>query len=87
MCLIKEYIYFPLQLPMVLDNHSKGIEIQLWVQVVSAVSEKLREVSLAPSKSSPLAFFSCQETVASSCLSFYINTDSRGISFSAYEEG
>ncbi|KAF3836110.1 hypothetical protein F7725_028668 [Dissostichus mawsoni] len=32
-------------LPMVLDNHSKGIEIQLWVRVVSAVSEKLRELS------------------------------------------
>uniref|UniRef100_A0AAQ4S8C3 P-type phospholipid transporter n=1 Tax=Gasterosteus aculeatus aculeatus TaxID=481459 RepID=A0AAQ4S8C3_GASAC len=31
-------------LPRVLDNHSEGIEIQLWVQVVSAFSDKLREV-------------------------------------------
>ncbi|TNN65133.1 Retinal-specific ATP-binding cassette transporter [Liparis tanakae] len=31
-------------LPLVLDNHSQGIEIQLWVQVVSAVSDKLREL-------------------------------------------
>uniref|UniRef100_A0AAQ4RZH5 P-type phospholipid transporter n=1 Tax=Gasterosteus aculeatus aculeatus TaxID=481459 RepID=A0AAQ4RZH5_GASAC len=31
-------------LPRVLDNHSEGIEIQLWVQVVSAFSDKLREL-------------------------------------------
>ncbi|XP_035855343.1 retinal-specific phospholipid-transporting ATPase ABCA4 isoform X2 [Sander lucioperca] len=31
-------------LPLVLDNHSQGIEIQLWVRVVSAVSDKLREL-------------------------------------------
>ncbi|KAK7881224.1 hypothetical protein WMY93_029633 [Mugilogobius chulae] len=31
------------KLPLVLDNHSSGIDIRLWVRVISAVSEKLRE--------------------------------------------
>ncbi|XP_044032286.1 retinal-specific phospholipid-transporting ATPase ABCA4a isoform X2 [Siniperca chuatsi] len=30
-------------LPLVLDNHSEGIDIHLWVQVVSAASDKLQE--------------------------------------------
>ncbi|XP_033494779.1 retinal-specific phospholipid-transporting ATPase ABCA4a isoform X1 [Epinephelus lanceolatus] len=31
-------------LPRVLDNYSEGLEIRLWVRVVSAVSDKLREL-------------------------------------------
>ncbi|XP_032366681.1 retinal-specific phospholipid-transporting ATPase ABCA4 isoform X4 [Etheostoma spectabile] len=31
-------------LPLVLDSHSGGVEIQLWVRVVSAVSDRLREL-------------------------------------------
>ncbi|XP_075994204.1 retinal-specific phospholipid-transporting ATPase ABCA4a [Genypterus blacodes] len=31
-------------LPLVLDNHSEGIDIHLWVRVVSAASEKLAEL-------------------------------------------
>ncbi len=92
--ILNECIFVSLQLPLVLDNHSEGIDIHLWVRVVSASSDKLREVrhgpcssSLALFKSSTPAIFSHQETVASLCLSFYANTDSRGISFSAYEEG
>lgn len=90
--ILKSRIYASLQLPLVLDNHSKGIDIPIWVRVISATSDKLREVSRgsrspAPFKSSPPAIFSCQETVASSCLSFYANTDSGGISFSPCEEG
>lgn len=33
-----------LQLPLVLDNHSHGIDIRLWVRVISATSDKLQEV-------------------------------------------
>ncbi|XP_072306658.1 retinal-specific phospholipid-transporting ATPase ABCA4-like isoform X1 [Eucyclogobius newberryi] len=31
-------------LPRVLDNHSSGIDIRLWVRVISAVTEKVREL-------------------------------------------
>ncbi|XP_067342054.1 retinal-specific phospholipid-transporting ATPase ABCA4a [Channa argus] len=31
-------------LPLVLDNHSRGIDIHFWVRVVSAASDKLREL-------------------------------------------
>uniref|UniRef100_A0A3Q3W540 P-type phospholipid transporter n=1 Tax=Mola mola TaxID=94237 RepID=A0A3Q3W540_MOLML len=31
-------------LPLVLDIHSEGIDIRLWVQVISATSDKLREL-------------------------------------------
>ncbi|KAK2858624.1 hypothetical protein Q5P01_003244 [Channa striata] len=31
-------------LPLLLDNHSQGIDIHFWVRVVSAVSDKLREL-------------------------------------------
>uniref|UniRef100_A0A671UI51 ATP-binding cassette, sub-family A (ABC1), member 4a n=1 Tax=Sparus aurata TaxID=8175 RepID=A0A671UI51_SPAAU len=31
-------------LPLVLDNHSQGIDIRLWVRVISATSDKLQEV-------------------------------------------
>lgn len=83
-----------LQLPLALDNHSHGIDIHFWVRVVSAASDKLREVrhgprspTLVPFKSSQPAIFSRQETVASSRLSFYTNTDCGGTLFSASEEG
>lgn len=71
------------QLPLVLDNHSEGIDIRFWVKVISATSDKLEEVSHgarrpASFKSSLPAIFRRQETVASSCLSFYANTDGRG---------
>ncbi|KAF3703359.1 Retinal-specific ATP-binding cassette transporter [Channa argus] len=32
------------KLPLVLDNHSRGIDIHFWVRVVSAASDKLREL-------------------------------------------
>uniref|UniRef100_A0A8D2ZG77 P-type phospholipid transporter n=1 Tax=Scophthalmus maximus TaxID=52904 RepID=A0A8D2ZG77_SCOMX len=31
-------------LPLVLDNHSEGIDIHFWVRVISAISDKLQEV-------------------------------------------
>ncbi|KAM8731035.1 retinal-specific phospholipid-transporting ATPase ABCA4a isoform 2-T2 [Acanthopagrus schlegelii] len=31
-------------LPLMLDNHSQGIDIRLWVRVISATSDKLREM-------------------------------------------
>ncbi|XP_030254763.1 retinal-specific phospholipid-transporting ATPase ABCA4a isoform X2 [Sparus aurata] len=31
-------------LPLVLDNHSQGIDIRLWVRVISATSDKLQEM-------------------------------------------
>uniref|UniRef100_A0A3Q1EAA0 ATP-binding cassette, sub-family A (ABC1), member 4a n=1 Tax=Acanthochromis polyacanthus TaxID=80966 RepID=A0A3Q1EAA0_9TELE len=37
-------------LPLVLDNHSEGIDIHFWVRVVSAASDKLQEVRLGPSR-------------------------------------
>lgn len=42
---LQSRIYVSLQLPLVLDNHSSGIDIRLWVRVISATSDKLREVS------------------------------------------
>lgn len=33
-----------LKLPLVLGNHSHGIDIRLWVRVISATSDKLQEV-------------------------------------------
>lgn len=44
--ILKSCIYASLQLPLVLDNHSKGIDIPIWVRVISATSDKLREVIL-----------------------------------------
>lgn len=37
-------LFASLQLPRVLDSRSQGFDIQSWVQVVSAASDKLREV-------------------------------------------
>ncbi len=34
------------QLPMVLDNHTTGIDLQFWGRVLSALSDKLQEVRL-----------------------------------------
>lgn len=64
-------IYASFQLPLVLDNHSDGIDIRFWVKVISATSDKLEEVKHDPRsppsfKSSPPAIFRRQETVASS---------------------
>ena len=55
-------IYLTPQLPLVLDAESEGIDIRLWVQVISATSDKLREVSdgshsPTPFKSSLLCYF------------------------------
>lgn len=35
-----------LKLPRVLDSNSEGVDIHFWVQVLSAASDKLREVTL-----------------------------------------
>lgn len=42
---LQSRFYVSLQLPLVLDNHSNGIDIRLWVRVISATSDKLQEVS------------------------------------------
>lgn len=38
-------VYASFQLPLVLDNHSEGIDIRFWVKVISATSDRLEEVS------------------------------------------
>lgn len=45
--IFKECICACVQLPLVLDNHSEGIDIRLWVRVISAVSDRLLEVRQA----------------------------------------
>lgn len=68
-------IFVLFQLPLVLDNHSEGIDIRFWVKVISATSDQLEEVihgSLSPAsfKGSAPAIFRRQETVASSARAF-----------------
>lgn len=78
------------QLPPVLDNHSKGIDIHFWVRVVSSASDKLKEVrpgSQLNSKVHRLLFLVVRKQLLPLVLAFYANTDSRGTLSSAYKEG
>ncbi|XP_034068007.1 retinal-specific phospholipid-transporting ATPase ABCA4-like [Gymnodraco acuticeps] len=84
-------------LPMVLDNHSKGIEIQLWVRVVSAVSEKLRELSqrnssrellqvMTPLFQNNLSFRQAMAAASSLVCGYSEGAFSRVTSFNWYED-
>ncbi|XP_068437505.1 retinal-specific phospholipid-transporting ATPase ABCA4a isoform X1 [Clinocottus analis] len=84
-------------LPRVLDNHSGGIEIQVWVQVVSAVSDKLRELHqrnssrellqvLTPLFQNNLSFREVMATASSLVCGYTEGAFSRVTSFNWYED-
>ncbi|XP_031735233.1 retinal-specific phospholipid-transporting ATPase ABCA4-like isoform X1 [Anarrhichthys ocellatus] len=84
-------------LPLVLDNHSEGIEIQIWVQVVSAVSDKLRELYqrnssrellqvMTPLFQNSLSFREVMATASSLVCGYTEGAFSRVTSFNWYED-
>ncbi|XP_030630578.1 retinal-specific phospholipid-transporting ATPase ABCA4 [Chanos chanos] len=73
-------------LPMVLDNHSTGIDLHFWGQVLSAVSEKLQELAERPSSKDLLkAVYPIFQTGAPSSFSQLMSTVSD--LFCGYPEG
>uniref|UniRef100_A0A8C6TIK3 P-type phospholipid transporter n=1 Tax=Neogobius melanostomus TaxID=47308 RepID=A0A8C6TIK3_9GOBI len=84
-------------LPRVLDNHSSGIDIRVWVRVISAVSEKLREFSqrssaqellqvLTPLFQSNLSFREVMSVASSLVCGYTEGAFSRVTSFNWYED-
>ncbi|XP_068603937.1 retinal-specific phospholipid-transporting ATPase ABCA4-like [Brachionichthys hirsutus] len=84
-------------LPLVLDNHSEGIDIRVWVRVISATSAKLRELHqrsssrellqvMTPLFQSNLSFRHVMAAASSLVCGYTEGAFSRVASFNWYED-
>ncbi|XP_029698855.1 retinal-specific ATP-binding cassette transporter-like [Takifugu rubripes] len=84
-------------LPLVLDNHSEGIDIRFWVKVISATSDKLEELYqrnsskeflqvVAPLFQSNLTFWQLMAAASSLVCGYTEGAFSRVASFNWYED-
>ncbi|XP_058274218.1 retinal-specific phospholipid-transporting ATPase ABCA4 [Hemibagrus wyckioides] len=86
-------------LPMILDNHSNGVDLHFWGRVLSAVSEKLQQLLTRPSSralsvvlrrvfedSTPLSFTQLISLVSDLFCGYASEGNSRVLSFNWYED-